>query len=265
MPFLETGTGKLHYVIDGPDDAPVLVLSNSLGTTLAMWLPQLAALTEHFRVLRYDTRGHGQSDVTPGPYSIAQLGRDVISLLDGLKISAAHFCGLSMGGMTGIWLGVHAPERIKCLALCNTSAAIGVPEVWNTRIAKVRQEGMASIIDDVLERWFTADFLAHAPAQIERVRQMLQDTPAEGYIANCAAVRDMNQRADLQRITAPTLVIGGKYDKATPPEHGELIARAIPGAKYAELNAAHLSNWEVAQAFTQMLLSFLLANEASIK
>jgi 3-oxoadipate enol-lactonase len=259
MPFLDTGTGKLHYEIDGPDNAPVLVLSNSLGTTMAMWLPQLPALTEHFRVLRYDTRGHGQSDVTPGPYSIAQLGRDVVSLLDGLNIPAANFCGLSMGGMTGIWLGVHAPDRIKRLVLCNTSAAIGVPEVWNSRIAKVKQDGMDSIIDAVLERWFTADFLAHASAQVERVRQMLRDTPAEGYVANCAAVRDMDQRSELSRIVATTLVIGGKHDKATPPEHGELIARAIKGAKYVELNAAHLSNWEVAQAFTQQLLTFLLA------
>jgi 3-oxoadipate enol-lactonase len=258
MPFFDTGTGKLYYEIEGPDDAPVLVLSNSLGTTLAMWLPQLASLTEHFRVLRYDTRGHGQSEVTTGPYSIAQLGRDVVALLDGLNIPSAHFCGLSMGGMTGIWLGVNAPDRIGRLVLCNTSAAIGVPEVWNARIAKVKQDGMESIIDGVLERWFTADFLVHATAQVERVRHMLRNTSAEGYVANCAAVRDMDQRSELSRITAPTLVIGGRYDKATPPEHGELIARAIPGAKYVELNAAHLSNWEVAQAFTQQLLSFLL-------
>lgn len=258
MPFFDTGTGKLYYEIEGPDDAPVLVLSNSLGTTLAMWLPQLASLTEHFRVLRYDTRGHGQSEVTTGPYSIAQLGRDVVALLDGLNIPSAHFCGLSMGGMTGIWLGVNAPDRIGRLVLCNTSAAIGVPEVWNARIAKVKQDGMESIIDGVLERWFTADFLEHATAQVERVRHMLRNTSAEGYVANCAAVRDMDQRSELSRITAPTLVIGGRHDKATPPEHGELIARAIPGAKYVELNAAHLSNWEVAQAFTQQLLSFLL-------
>ncbi|MEY3720074.1 MAG: 3-oxoadipate enol-lactonase [Pseudomonadota bacterium] len=258
MSFLDTGTGKLCYEIEGPDNAPVLVLSNSLGTTMDMWLPQLPALTEHFRVMRYDTRGHGQSEVTTGPYSIAQLGRDVVALLDGLNIPSAHFCGLSMGGMTGIWLGVNAPDRIGRLVLCNTSAAIGVPEVWNARIAKVKQDGMESIIDGVLERWFTADFLVHATAQVERVRQMLRNTSAEGYVANCAAVRDMDQRSELSRITAPTLVIGGRHDKATPPEHGELIARAIPGAKYVELNAAHLSNWEVAQAFTQQLLSFLL-------
>ncbi len=262
MPFVDTGSGKLHYTIDGADDAPVLVLSNSLGTTLDMWLPQLPALTEHFRVLRYDTRGHGQSDVTPGPYSMAQLGGDVIALLDRLSIPRAHFCGLSMGGMTGIWLGIHHPHRIDRQVLCNTSAAIGVPEVWNARIAQVRQGGMDAVIATVLGRWFTPDFLSHAPAQVERVRAMLANTSVDGYTANCAAIRDMDQRADLGRIAAPTLVIGGKYDTSTPPEHGELIARSIPGARYVELNAAHLSNWEVAQAFTQQVLSFLL-NAAS--
>lgn len=263
MPFIDTGTGKLHYAVDGASDAPVLVLSNSLGTTLDMWLPQMPALIEHFRVLRYDTRGHGLSDVTPGPYSMAQLGGDVLTLLDHLSIPRAHFCGLSMGGMTGIWLGIHQPSRVDRLVLCNTSAAIGVPEMWNARIAQVRQGGMAAVIDTVLDRWFTADFLAHAPAQVERVKSMLARTSVDGYVANCAAVRDMDQRADLGRIAAPTLVIGGKHDKSTPPEHGELIARSIPGARYAELNAAHLSNWEVAQAFTQQVLNFLLETPAT--
>ena len=259
MPFADTGKGSLHYEIDGADDAPVLVLSNSLGTTLDMWLPQMPALVEQFRVLRYDTRGHGESEVTPGPYTIAQLGGDVLALLDHLKVPRAHFCGLSMGGMTGIWLGIHAPSRVDRLVLCNTSAAIGVPEMWNARIAQVRQGGMQSVIPAVLERWFTPDFLSHAPAQIERVKAMLANSSVEGYAANCAAVRDMDQRADLGRIAAPTLVIGGKHDKSTPPEHGELIAKSIPGARYVELNAAHLSNWEVAQAFTQQLQNFLLS------
>ncbi len=259
MPFADTGKGSLHYEIDGADDAPVLVLSNSLGTTLDMWLPQMPALVEHFRVLRYDTRGHGESEVTPGPYTIAQLGGDVLALLDHLKVPRAHFCGLSMGGMTGIWLGIHAPNRVDRLVLCNTSAAIGVPEMWNARIAQVRQGGMQSVIPAVLERWFTPDFLSHAPAQVERVKAMLANSSVEGYAANCAAVRDMDQRTDLGRIAAPTLVIGGKHDKSTPPEHGELIAKSIPGARYVELNAAHLSNWEVAQAFTQQLQNFLLS------
>ena len=260
MPFIQTNTGQLHYQLEtaaGNENAPVLVMSNSLGTHMDMWLPQMPALLEHFRVLRYDTRGHGRSDVSPGPYTIAQLGADVLTLLDQLQIQRAHFCGLSMGGMTGMWLGIHAPNRIDRLALCNTSAAIGLPEVWNARISKVRQEGMASIIDTVLERWFTPDFLAHAPTQVERVRRMLADTPVEGYVANCAAVRDMDQRAELPQIAATTLVIAGRHDKSTPPEHGELIARAIPGAQYVVLNAAHLSNWEAAQAFTQNVLDFL--------
>jgi 3-oxoadipate enol-lactonase len=263
MAFIDTGKGKLHYQLEGNDGAPVLVLSNSLGTTLDMWLPQMPTLLEHFRVLRYDTRGHGQSEVTPGPYTMALLGSDVLSLLDHLKIGRAHFCGLSMGGMTGIWLGIHAAHRIDRLILCNTSAAIGVPEVWNTRIAKVRQDGVNSIVDDVLSRWFTPDFLAHASAQVERVKAMLISSSVEGYVANCAAVRDMDQRADLAKISAPTLVIGGKHDKATPPEHGELIARSIPGARYVELNAAHLSNWEMAQGFTNQVLDFLLNKKAA--
>lgn len=258
MPMFDTGNGQLQYEIEGAADAPVLVLSNSLGTTLDMWSPQMPALLEHFRVLRYDTRGHGQSAVTPGPYSIAQLGADVLAMLDHLHIARVHFCGLSMGGMTGMWLGIHASDRIAKLALCNTSAAIGVPEMWNARIAQVRQDGMAAIIPAVLERWFTADFLTHAPAQVERVRAMLAATSVEGYVANCAAVRDMDLRAELTRIRALTLVIAGRHDKSTPPEHGEFIAKAITAARYVELNAAHLSNWEVAQSFTRQLLDFLL-------
>ena len=258
MPMFDTGKGQLHYQIEGAADAPVLVLSNSLGTTLDMWSPQMPALLEHFRVLRYDTRGHGQSEVTPGPYTIAQLGTDFVALLDHLQIARAHFCGLSMGGMTGMWLGIHAPSRIHKLVLCNTSAAIGVPDMWNARIAQVRQDGMTAVIPAVLERWFTADFLTHAPAQVERVRALLAATSVEGYVANCAAVRDMDQRTELNCVSAPTLVIAGRYDKSTPPEHGEFIAKAIHGARYVELNAAHLSNWEVAQSFTRQLLDFLL-------
>lgn len=257
MSMLDTGTGKLHYQIEGVSEAPLLVLSNSLGTTLDMWSPQMPALLEHFRVLRYDTRGHGQSEVTPGPYTIAQLGADVVALLNHLQIERAHFCGLSMGGMTGMWLGIHASDRIDKLVLCNTSAAIGVPEMWNARIAQVRQDGMQSVIPAVLQRWFTADFLSHAPAQVERVKAMLASTSVEGYVANCAAVRDMDQRSALSQIKRPTLVIAGRHDMSTPPEHGEFIAKAIAGARYVELNAAHLSNWEVAQSFTQQLLTFL--------
>jgi 3-oxoadipate enol-lactonase len=259
MPTLHTDGPALHYEIEGREDAPLLVLSNSLGTNLDMWLPQLPALLQYFRVLRYDTRGHGQSSVPPGEYSVAQLGNDVIALLDAAGAERAHFCGLSMGGMTGIWLGVHRPERIDRLVLCNTAAKIGTPDTWNPRIAQVRKEGMAAITQTVLDRWFTADFQRYAPTQVNTVRQMLLQSQPEGYAANCAAVRDMDQRADLHRIAAPTLVIAGTHDTSTSPQEGKAIADGIPGARYLELNAAHLSNWEQAHAFTNGLIDFLLA------
>lgn len=249
---------RLHYRLEGREDAPVLMLSNSLGTRLDMWLPQMPAFLERFRVLRYDTRGHGQSQVTPGPASIAQLGADVIALLDHLKLSRVHFCGLSMGGMIGMWLGIHHPQRLHRLVLCNTAAKIGTPDVWNPRIAAVEQGGMAVVVDAVLDRWFTKDFQTYAQRQIAIVREMLESTSPQGYAASCAAVRDMDCRDAIASITVPTLVIGGKHDLATPPADSRAVADGIPGARYVELNAAHLSNWEVAQAFTAQVTEFLL-------
>lgn len=258
MPTLQTAELTLHYEIEGREDAPLLVLSNSLGTNKDMWQPQLPALLQHFRVLRYDTRGHGRSSVPPGDYSVAQLGDDVIALLDAVGAEQAHFCGLSMGGMTGIWLGVHRPERLDRLVLCNTAAKIGTPDTWNPRIALVRKDGMAPIAQTVLDRWFTPDFQRYAPSQVNIVREMLLQSAPEGYAANCAAVRDMDQRADLQRIATPTLVIAGTHDTSTPPQEGKAVADGIPGARYLELNAAHLSNWEQAHSFTNAVIDFLL-------
>jgi 3-oxoadipate enol-lactonase len=257
MPFFETANLRLHYQVEGADGAPWLILSNSLGTNLDMWAPQMPALLKHFRVLRYDTRGHGQSSVPAGPYSMAQLGADVIALMDHLKIDRAHFCGLSMGGMIGMWLGANQPARFDGLVLANTAAKIGAPELWNARIDKVNSEGMASITSAVIDRWFTPGFVQRAPKEVAVVRQMLLDTPAAGYTANCAAVRDMDQREGLGGITVPTLVIGGTQDLATPPQDSRLVAERIPGARYVELDAAHLSNWEVTDAFTDNLVGFL--------
>ena len=254
---------RIHYRFDGPEDAPVLVFSNSLGTSLSMWEPQVSIFARRFRLLRYDTRGHGLSAVTPGPYSIDQLGRDVLSLLDALGIGKVSFCGLSMGGMTGMWLGGNAPERLHRLVVCNTAALIGSPEVWNGRIALVRQGGMAAIADSVLQRWFTPSFIANAPGQIDFVRQMLLQTPAEGYIANCEAIRDMDQRDTISRITTPTLVIAGSRDPATPPEEGKFIAAKIAGAKYVELDSAHLSNIEAAKEFNEALNAGMNSGTAS--
>jgi 3-oxoadipate enol-lactonase len=259
MPFLPRPDGPLHYDISGSDNAPWLILSNSLGTTLEMWQPQLPELLRHFRVLRYDTRGHGSSAVPPGPYRIEQLGEDVIALMDGLGIARAHFCGLSMGGMIGIWLGVHRPARLERLVLCNTAALIGPREVWDARIAKVNAEGMAAIVPAVIDRWFTPGFTARAPQQVDIVRHMLLATDQAGYAANCAAVRDMDQRATVASIKVPTLVIAGTHDKSTPAADGKWLADQIAGARYVELDAAHLSNWEQAERFTQELVNFLRA------
>ena len=257
MPTIEANGVQLRYEIDGPSDGPVLALSNSLGTDVSMWAPQLPAFSKQFRVVRYDTRGHGASAVTPGPYTIEQLARDAIALLDGLGIERAHFCGLSMGGMVGMWLGVNAPQRINKLVLCNTAARIGPPELWNTRIENVRKGGMEAIATAVIERWFTPPFRERSASAIEPVRRTLVATPPDGYIACCAAVRDMDQREAIARIGTPTLVIAGAQDAATPPEDGRFLAEKIPGAKYVELEAAHLSNIEVVDGFTDAVLRFL--------
>jgi 3-oxoadipate enol-lactonase len=257
MRFMESDGARIHYRFDGSETAPTVVLSNSLGTNLRMWDRQVPALAARFRVLRYDTRGHGQSSVTPGPYSITQLGRDVAHLLNELEIDRAHFCGLSMGGMTGMWLGVYAAPRIERLALCNTAAKIGTAEIWNARIEAVRQGGMAAIVDSVIQRWFTPGFIAQAPETIERTRRMILATPPEGYMANCGAIRDMDQRETISRISAPTLVIAGLNDSVTTQSDAQYIVERVANAQYAELDAAHLSNIEAAERFTQVLLQFL--------
>jgi 3-oxoadipate enol-lactonase len=247
----------LHYTIDGLVDAPAVLLSNSLGSNLSMWDRQVAALTERFRVVRYDVRGHGQSPVPPGPYTIDDLGRDAIALLDTLRIERAHFCGLSLGGMVGMWLGVNAPERINRLVLANTSAKFGPPAIWNERIDIIRSQGLAPIAEGVLQRWFTPSFHSTSPAVVERCREMLLSTPPEGYASCCAAIRDMDQVDAIRAIVNPTLVIIGDYDPSTPPAHGELIARHIAGAKTVSLPTAHLSNIEAASAFNDAVLTFL--------
>jgi len=257
MPFIEFDGARIHYRFDGSGGGHVAVLSNSLGTNLSMWDAQVPALATRFHVLRYDTRGHGQSSVTPGPYSITQLGRDVVRLLDELEIERAHFCGLSMGGMAGMWLGIYAAPRIERLVLCDTAPKIGTPEIWNARIEAVRQGGMVATVDSVIQRWFTPKFIARAPDAIERTRQMILSTPPEGYIANCAAIRDMDQRETISRITAPTLVITGAKDPVTTPSDARYIVERVAGAQYAELDAAHLSNIEAAERFTQVLVQFL--------
>lgn len=257
MPYAELSDVRLHYQLDGDEHLPVLVLSNSLGTNFGMWDPQVPAFTQHFRVLRYDTRGHGQSSVPQGPYTIGQLGGDVIGLLDHLGIGKASFCGLSMGGITGMWLGVNQPQRLDKLVLCNTAAYIGPPENWTNRAAAVERDGVASIAAAVVDKWLTPAYAAQQPALVASLKSMLGASPAAGYAANCLAVRDADLRGEIHKIDLPTLVIAGSGDLPTPPRDGVFLAQTIPGAHYVELDAAHISNLEQVEPFSRVVLDFL--------
>ncbi|SDN53949.1 3-oxoadipate enol-lactonase [Methylobacterium phyllostachyos] len=256
MAFAECDGVRLHYRADGDPANAALVLSNSLGASLDMWAPQVEPVARRFRLIRYDARGHGQSAVPPGPYTIAQLGRDVIGLLDHLGIGQAHFAGVSMGGLTGQWLALNHPERLRRLALCNTAATIGPPENWTSRAEAVRADGVGSIADTVAARWLTADYAAAKPELAATLRRMLAATASEGYAAACLAVRDADFRADLARIAVPTLVIAGTHDAATPAAAGRFLADHIPGAQYRELSGAHLTNLEDVARFNEALLAF---------
>ena len=258
MPFAQLEDARIHYDLAGPAGAPILVFSNSLGATLSMWDPQTPAFQKQFRILRYDTRGHGQSSATPGPYTIEQLARDVLALLDHLNLDRVYFCGLSMGGQTGMWLALNAADRFHRLVLCNTAAKIGSPEMWNTRIEGVRRGGMKSISSAVMERWFSADFRSKSPDVVATTKLMLEGANPDGYAANCAAICDFDARETISAIRIPTLVIAGSHDEATTPADGHYLADHIPGARYVELNAAHLSNIENRDPFNSKLRDFLL-------
>lgn len=249
---------RLAYRFDGPDGAPTLLLSNSLGTALEMWDAQLPALAGRFRVLRYDSRGHGASDVPPGAYSMDRLGRDVVELLAALGIGAVHFCGLSMGGMVGQWLAVRAPERVDRLVLANTAAYMGPPEGWQQRIDGVLAAGMGTVAQSLAERWFTPGFRERAPETVAAVQAMLLATSPVGYAGCCAAIRDMDLRPTAPLIAHSPLIIAGAADPATPPERSDELAAAIAGrARVVRLDAAHLASVEQAEAFTAALLDFL--------
>ena len=246
---------RLHYRFDGPETAPVLVFSTSIGTTLELWDPQVAAVTPRFRVLRYDQLGHGRSDVPPGPYTVEQLGRELLALLDELEIERASFCGLSLGGAVGMWLGANAPARVDRLVLAATSANFGPPERWAERIEQVRAEGMESIADGTMGRWFTPAFAGAAP-----YRDQVASTPAGGYVACCEALGRWDFRSELSRIQAPTLAVAGADDPATPPGDLEEIANGIPGGRLVVIpQAAHLVNVEQPGAFNRAMLDHLAA------
>jgi 3-oxoadipate enol-lactonase len=260
VPFVELDGLRVHYSLTGLPAAPagpVLALSNSLGTNFSMWDAQLPEFEKHFRVLRYDTRGHGQTSVAPGPYAIAQLGGDVLHLLDALKIDRFNFCGLSMGGQIGMWLGVDAAPRLHKLVLCNTTPKIGTPETWNIRIEAIRKNGMKAVAPGIIERWLTPEFRQRSPQGAAAMLHMLEHSPIDGYLACCAAVRDFDARKQLANIRTPTLAIGGTHDPATPAEDVRALAQSIPGARYVELPTSHLSNVEAPEQFTKTVVEFL--------
>ena len=244
--------------ISGPDDAPVLLLGGSLGTELAMWNGQLA-LAEHLRLVRHGHRGHGASPVPPGPYEIADLARDVLALMDSLALERASYGGVSLGGMVGMWLAAEAPERIDKLVLICTSAHMPPPSYWQQRAAAVLAAGSAEpIADAVVERWLTPAFAARHPQVRAQLRAMLTATDAAGYAACCGAIERMDLRAELRRIAAPTLVISGSADQATPIAHQRAIADAIPGARHELVApAAHLAAVEQPAAVNTLILEHL--------
>ncbi len=258
---LKTADGcKIAFQFHHEAGKPTLILSPSLGTAMSLFDPQMDDLSQHFSILRYDPRGHGESDVPTGSYSLDRLGRDVVELMDHLTITRAHFCGVSLGGMTGQWLGYRVPERLNRLVLANTSAFMGPPLGWDERIASVREQGMSAMVELVIARWFTPEFVASHPDAVVPIKALLSATDPMGYAGCSAAIRDMDMRPILPLIAAKTLVISGTKDPATPVEHGEFLANSIPNGDLFAIEAAHLSNVEKARTFNEKVMAFLLAN-----
>jgi 3-oxoadipate enol-lactonase len=251
---------NLNYTFDGPATGPVVTLSNSLASNLAMWEPQLAVLTSRFRVLRYDTRGHGETEASPGPYTLETLADDTHALLQALGITRTHFIGLSMGGMIGQILALQHPTLLQSLTLCDTMSQVPAEArpLWDERIRTAQEQGMEPLVEPTLARWFTAPFRAQRPEVVHKVRAMIRSTPVAGYAGCCHAIAALNLTDRLKAITAPTLIIVGEDDPATPVAASRLIHEQIKGSELVILtSASHLSNLEQPQAFNDALTAFL--------
>jgi len=253
----------LHHVLDGPADGTPIVLSASLGTTHALWEPQLPALAQTYRVIRYDHRGHGDSPATAGDYSLADLGTDALALLDRLEIATTVWCGVSLGGMVGLWLAINAPERLNSLVVICSSAHAPPASRWLERAAAVRAAGSTAVVADaVLAGWFTPEFVRSDPAAVERAGSMLRSTPAGGYAGCCAALASLDLREGLARIDTPTLVASAAQDKALPREHGLAIAAGVRGARFALIeHAAHIANVEQPALVNRLILDHLAGGD----
>jgi len=257
-----TGAVAVHAVEDGPRDAPVVVLSPSLGTTTAVWEAQVPDLARRFRVIRYDLRGHGSSPVPAGPYAVDDLGADIVALLDRLGVERAHLAGLSIGGMASMWVAAFAPGRVGRIALCSTSARFDRPEAYAERAVAVRSNGSASVAHAAVGRWFTPGFADRHPDVVARMEAMVAATPPEGYAACCDVVAGTDLRGILPSIAAPTLLIAGRDDVATPPAHAHAIAACVPHARVVEVeDAGHIAPVERPGRVTELLLEHLGVTE----
>ncbi len=257
MATVENGDVRTHYEWSGSDEGEVLVFANSLGSDLHMWDKVLPSLGNRYRILRYDMRGHGKSSIPPGLYTTAQLGSDLLSLLDHLALGRVNLCGLSLGGLVAMWVGIHAPQRVNRMILANTAASFGPPEAWDQRIAYVQSSGMEAMALASLDRWFTPAYREQHPEEMQAVCRMISATNAVGYTGCCGALRDADVRREIAAIEAPCLVIVGAHDLATPPSEGQALESALKNSSLVELNAAHLSAWETPGEFAGAVLEFL--------
>lgn len=259
MPYADVNNLRLYYAEDGDPGAPALVLTHSLGTCADLWASQVAALSDRFRVIRYDTRGHGLSSLPPGGYSFSDLADDLIGLITHLGLAKAHLCGTSMGGMTVLTAALKRPDLVDRLVLCNTAARIGSVESWSARITLVREQGLAALAPGLVGRWVAEDFVRREPGRTQSLCDMLRRTPDEGYIGNCAALRDGDLTDQLGGICAPALVVSGNVDLAATTAQARQLVTALADARHVELPAAHTSNWEKPEAFNAAVGAFLSA------
>lgn len=258
MPVITIDNTRINYQIEGNESSPALIFSNSLGTDISMWAPQIPDLLPHFRILRYDTRGLGASDAPSGEYTMEQLGRDVIALAEALQVPKFAFAGLSLGGMIGQWVSANAPDRVTALVLANTSPYVPPKSNWEDRRRAVLEHGMAAIVDMAMDRFFSPETLVKSDPLVNAIRSTFLGTNPVGYAGCCSAIRDMDHRCLLPKITAPTLVIAGDRDVSTPwSGHGDILAHDIRGAQTVRLPTAHLSNIEAPEEFNSVVAEFL--------